>query len=113
MYASRRPATRARRKTIHMLAIAPANAAAGMITVWPHVNLEFVIAADPEIVIDSSMGSEDGRATAAFWARLPSLTAVREGRVYPFRSYRVLRPGPRLPAAFVDLARLIHPERWP
>jgi iron complex transport system substrate-binding protein len=81
--------------------------------VWPHLNVEFVIAADPEIVIDSSMGSEDGRATAAFWARLPSLAAVREGHVYPFRSYRVLRPGPRLPAAFVDLARLIHPERWP
>jgi hypothetical protein len=37
---------------------------------------------------------------------------VRTGRVHAFRSYRVLRPGPRLPAAFADLARLVHPEQW-
>jgi iron complex transport system substrate-binding protein len=81
-------------------------------TVWPHLNVEFVIAADPEIVIDSSMGSEESAAGAQFWGRYPSLAAVRTGRVHPFRSYRALRPGPRLPAAFEDLARLIHPERW-
>jgi len=80
--------------------------------VWPHLNLEFVIAADPEIVIDSSMGSEDGASATRFWERFPSLAAVRAGNVHAFRSYRVLRPGPRLPAAFADLARLIHPERW-
>ena len=27
--------------------------------------------------------------------------------------FRMLRPGPRLPAVFEDLAHLIHPERWP
>jgi len=79
---------------------------------WPHVNVEYVIAADPEVVIDSSMGSEESTSAGRFWERLPSLTAVRERRVHPFRSDRVLRPGPRLAAAFADLARLIHPERW-
>lgn len=86
--------------------IAPASGA------WPHVSIEHVIAADPEVVIDSSMGTEEGTAPEGFWSQFPSLTAVREGRVHAFRSDRVLRPGPRLPAAFADLARLIHPEQW-
>ena len=79
---------------------------------WPHVSIEHVIAADPEVVIDSSMGTEAGAASEGFWSQFPSLTAVRESRVHAFRSDRVLRPGPRLPAAFADLARLIHPEQW-
>lgn len=78
---------------------------------WPHVNVEYVVAQDPEVIIDSSMGTEQ-TAAAGFWERFPSLAAVREGRVYAFRSMRVLRPGPRLPQAFEDLARLIHPEAW-
>jgi iron complex transport system substrate-binding protein len=86
--------------------VAPAGGA------WPRLGIEYVIAADPEVVIDSSMGTEQS-ATPEFWTRIGSLTAVREGRVYPFRSFHVLRPGPRLPTAFADLARLIHPERWP
>jgi iron complex transport system substrate-binding protein len=81
--------------------------------VWPHLSVEVVIAADPEVVVDSSMGTEAAKATIEFWARFPSLAAVRAGRIHPFRSYHVLRPGPRLPAAFADLARVIHPERWP
>jgi iron complex transport system substrate-binding protein len=79
---------------------------------WPHLSIEHVIAADPEVIIDSSMGSEDGTAPEGFWSPFASLAAVRDGRVYAFRSDRVLRPGPRLPAAFADLARLIHPEPW-
>jgi iron complex transport system substrate-binding protein len=79
---------------------------------WPHVNVEYVIARDPEVIIDSSMGTEEGSSAARYWERLPSLAAVRERRVYAFRDYRALRPGPRLPAAFEGLARLIHPEAW-
>jgi len=79
---------------------------------WPHVNVEYVIARDPEVIIDSSMGTEEGSSAARYWERLPSLAAVRDKRVYAFRDYRALRPGPRLPAAFEDLARLIHPEAW-
>lgn len=79
---------------------------------WPHLSVEVVIAADPEVIIDSSMGTEEGTATLAFWAPLASLAAVRNGRVYPFRDTRMLRPGPRIPEAFEDLARLLHPDRW-
>jgi iron complex transport system substrate-binding protein len=79
---------------------------------WPRVTLEFVVARDPEVIIDTSMGTEQQSGAAAFWQRLPSLAAVRDGHVYAFRSDRILRPGPRLPAGFEDLARLVHPEAW-
>ena len=82
---------------------------------WPRVSLEYVIAADPEVVIDASAGmaNEQQTAPADWWAQYPSLSAVRERRVHSFRSYKLLRPGPRLASVLEDLARLIHPERWP
>jgi len=79
---------------------------------WPHLNLEVVIAADPEVIIDCGMGTEAGTATLGYWTRFTSLTAVRNGRVYPFRSFEALRPGPRLAAALEELARLLHPDRF-
>lgn len=79
---------------------------------WPRLNVEVVIAADPEVIVDCSMGTEAATASLAFWTRFESLAAVRNGRVHPFRSYAALRPGPRLPAALEELARLLHPDRW-
>jgi iron complex transport system substrate-binding protein len=79
---------------------------------WPRLNLEVVIAADPEVIVDCSMGTEAGTATLDYWTRFASLAAVRNGRVYPFRSFAALRPGPRLAAALAELARLLHPERF-
>ena len=79
---------------------------------WPRLSLEVVIAADPEVIVDCSMGTETGTATLGYWTRFGSLAAVRDGRVYPFRSLEALRPGPRLAAALVELARLLHPERF-
>lgn len=79
---------------------------------WPRLNVEVVIAADPEVIIDCSMGTEAGTATLGFWTRFPSLAAVRAQHVYPFRSFEALRPGPRLAEALEELARLLHPERF-
>lgn len=79
---------------------------------WPRLNVEVVIAANPDVIIDLSMGTEAGTAIADYWTRYPSIAAVRAGRVYPFRSLEALRPGPRLPQALTELARLLHPERF-
>jgi iron complex transport system substrate-binding protein len=79
---------------------------------WPRLNVEVVIAADPEVVIDCSMGTEAGTATLGFWTKFASLSAVRSQRVYPFRSFEALRPGPRLAQALEELARLLHPDRF-
>jgi iron complex transport system substrate-binding protein len=79
---------------------------------WPRLNVEVVIAADPEVIVDCSMGTEAGTATLAYWTRFPSITAVKTKRVHPFRSFEALRPGPRLALALEELARVLHPDRF-
>lgn len=79
---------------------------------WPRMNVEVVIAADPEVIVDCSMGTEAGTAARDYWMRFPSLTAVKNGRVYPFTAFEALRPGPRIAIALEELARLLHPERF-
>jgi iron complex transport system substrate-binding protein len=88
------------------------NVAGGTGLTWPHVNIEAVIAWAPEVIIDTSMGTEEKARTLDFWKQFPSLPAVRDHRVYGFRSYQLLRPGPRIVDALDTLARTIHPERF-
>lgn len=81
---------------------------------WPHLSLEFAIANLPEVIIDGSMGSEEKNKEQqlGMWRNFPELPAVREKRVYGHLSYSLLRPGPRLPDGFEEIARFIHPERF-
>ena len=37
--------------------------------------------------------------------------AVRDGRIFGFREYQLLRPGPRVAQALETIARFLHPER--
>jgi iron complex transport system substrate-binding protein len=78
---------------------------------WPHLSLEFVVAQAPEVIIDTSMGSEQGVGQGdAFWRELRTIPAVRDKRVYSYRGDALLRPGPRVTAALLGLVRLIHPD---
>jgi iron complex transport system substrate-binding protein len=88
------------------------NIAAGTGQQWPRLSLEFAIANQPEVIIDSSMGSEEKEETTllGIWQNFPALPAVQQGRLYGRRSYTLLRPGPRLAEGLEELARLIHPE---
>jgi iron complex transport system substrate-binding protein len=79
---------------------------------WPRLSLEVVIAADPEVIIDCSMGTEASTATLGYWTRFASLAAVRNKRVHPFRFFEALRPGPRIAIALEELARVLHPDRF-
>jgi iron complex transport system substrate-binding protein len=91
------------------------NIAASARQPWPHLSLEVVVASQPEVIIDGSMGSEekqDSDQRLGIWRNFPTLPAVRDGRLYGRLSYAILRPGPRLPEAFEEIARLIHPERF-
>lgn len=91
------------------------NLAAASREAWPAVNLEFIVARAPEVIIDTGMGSEESpdRASAlAFWRDFPTVPAVRDGRVYGYRAYELLRPGPRVAAALATVARFVHPERF-
>ncbi len=80
---------------------------------WPHLSLEFVIAAAPDVIIDTTMGNEErvgAAAATAFWSAFPTIPAVRQRHVFGYKAYAVLRPGPRIADAFADMARFIHPE---
>jgi len=82
---------------------------------WPSVTLEFIVARAPEVIIDASMGSEEtaDRASAiAFWNDFPTVPAVRNRRIYGYRAYELLRPGPRVAQTLEAVARFIHPERF-
>jgi iron complex transport system substrate-binding protein len=91
------------------------NLAAASGDAWPNVGLEFIVARAPEVIIDASMGSEEAtdRATAiAFWDDFPTIPAVRDHRIYGYRAYELLRPGPRVAQTLETVARFIHPVRF-
>ncbi len=91
------------------------NIAAGAAQPWPHLSLEVAVAKQPEVIIDGSMGSEETQGPEqrlGIWKNFPTVPAVRDGRLHGRLSSAMLRPGPRLPEAFEELARLIQPERF-
>jgi iron complex transport system substrate-binding protein len=76
---------------------------------WPRLSLEYIVASRPDVILDGQMGT-DAHAPARFWARYPSIPAVREWRVFGYPDDPTLHPGPRVPQTLELLARLIHPE---
>lgn len=74
---------------------------------WPRTSLEWLVAAAPEVIVDSD---PDARSAAAYWAQWPSLPAVRAGRVVALDAGEVTLPGPHLDRALVALARALHGE---
>jgi iron complex transport system substrate-binding protein len=74
---------------------------------WPRASLEWLVAARPELILDSDADAEPA---AAFWSRWPSLPAVAAGRVVALAAGDVTLPGPDLDRALLLLARAIHGE---
>ena len=82
---------------------------------WGKMQKEAVVALDPDVVLDLMMHKEGGafdEDTLAVWKELPSLRAVREGRVYPVRDETVLHPSQLVGASARKFAELIHPEAF-
>jgi iron complex transport system substrate-binding protein len=78
---------------------------------WPRLSLEYLMAVGPDVILDGQMGSE-GAVPSSFWARYPSIPAVREDRVRSYPIDLMLHPGPRIAMALETIARLIHPEAF-
>ncbi len=76
---------------------------------WPHLPIEYVVSQAPKVIIEGGMGTER-ESQGNHWADLRSIPAVKEGRIYPYPSDKILRPGPRVGEALEEIARLIHPE---
>ena len=78
---------------------------------WPRISLEQLLAAAPAVLIDLSMGSETPETEErlrAYWSRYAATPAVASGRVFAAQPNVFLRPGPRLGAAALSLAQMIH-----
>ncbi|HEY0170822.1 MAG TPA: ABC transporter substrate-binding protein [Pyrinomonadaceae bacterium] len=82
---------------------------------WGKMQKEAVVALDPDVVLDLMMHKESGsfgEDTLAVWRELPTLRAVREGRVHALRDETVLHPSQLVGESARKFARLIHPEAF-
>lgn len=78
---------------------------------WPRLSLEYLMAVGPQVILDGQMGSEKS-VPSSFWARYPSIPAVRDDRVRGYPIDLMDHPGPRIAMALETIARLIHPEAF-
>ncbi|RIL07588.1 MAG: hypothetical protein DCC71_02345 [Proteobacteria bacterium] len=89
-----------------MLAIAGArNVGAELAEPWPRASMEWLVAAAPEVILDSD---SDPQPAVRFWSRWPSLPAVARGRVVALDAGDVTLPGPDLDRALLRIARALH-----
>jgi iron complex transport system substrate-binding protein len=88
-----------------------ANIADGAAQTWPRLSLEYIIATRPEVILDGQMGS-DPSSPSSFWAKYPTIPAVRDRRIVGYPEDPTLHPGPRIAQTLELLARLIHPEAF-
>lgn len=84
--------------------VGAANVAAGFEDAYPRVNLEWLLAAAPEVLIDMDPSTEEA---GRFWSRWPALPAVRSGRVLRLDPELVTLPGPDLDRGMQALAAAI------
>ncbi len=80
------------------------------------MSTETILARAPEVIIElhygSSLTPERLAAERRVWNGLPSVPAVKNGRVYLLVGDEFVVPGPRVAAATERLSRAIHPEAW-
>jgi iron complex transport system substrate-binding protein len=77
---------------------------------YPRVSLEWLVSRAPEVLLDSS---RDATPAPDYWARLPSLPAVRSGRVVSLSPGTATLPGPWLDRGLWILARALHGDALP
>ncbi len=72
------------------------------------------MARDPEVILDTSLagaaGEDAERRALKVWKQMPSLRAVRNGRVYAITDPAFTIPGSRLPDVAARLREILHPE---
>ena len=77
---------------------------------------EMLIARAPDVVLDfhyaRPLTPDDVAKERQIWHRLPSIPAVKAGRVHLLIGDHLVVPGPRIAAAAEEIARAIHPEAF-
>lgn len=84
---------------------------------YPRFSMETVLASAPQVIVEGIMGTESAEdqviAARAHWARWDSLPAVKNDRIVLIDEDLIARPGPRIFEGLEELARALHPERFP
>jgi iron complex transport system substrate-binding protein len=86
------------------------NAFADAATRYPQVGLEEVVGRAPQVILE--LRSEPAPPSVAAllvrdWRRLPTVPAVRDGRIFVIAGDHVLVPGPRLPQLYREMRRAL------
>lgn len=87
------------------------NVATGALTSFPQLTAEAVISRDPQVIFLADAASA-GQSLETLKKRpgWTSISAVKEGKVYPVNPDIGNRPGPRIVLALEELGRLLYPE---
>jgi iron complex transport system substrate-binding protein len=80
------------------------NAAAKYAEAYPRVSLEWLIATQPQVIIDSA---DDSMSALEHWSQWPSIPAVEAGRVIAVQQGIVTLPGPYLDRSLRTLVSAI------
>lgn len=75
---------------------------------------ELILARRPDVILElraDPLTPDEVRAEIATWSRLPSVPAVRGGRVHLISDPRTVIPGPRVGEGVEVIAGVLHPER--
>jgi iron complex transport system substrate-binding protein len=79
------------------------------------IGVEAILAAAPEAIVELQYGNRmtgrDLERERAVWNALPSVPAVRDGRVYLLAGNEFVVPGPRVVDAAAKIADVLHPDR--
>lgn len=88
------------------------NIAGSLREAYAKYSYERIIEAQPAVIIDTAMGSEERTQTEvlSLWSKWPSIPAVQHKRIYGMETGIVLKPGPRVAETARALAPLLHPE---
>jgi iron complex transport system substrate-binding protein len=73
---------------------------------YPRASLEWLVAVQPELIVDAG---GDAEAARSFWSRWPSLPAVARGRVVSIPEGVATLPGPWLDRGLETLVRAVWP----
>ncbi|MGE5252810.1 MAG: ABC transporter substrate-binding protein [Planctomycetaceae bacterium] len=80
---------------------------------YPRFSMEEVLVQDPEVILLSSMKSQDPLVKQRrWWERWKTISAVKHGRIYVLDSDLIHRPSPRMGEGLEQVARAIHPEAF-
>jgi iron complex transport system substrate-binding protein len=81
-----------------------------------HASTEMLIARAPDVILvhlySRVLSQEAVEKERQTWRQLPSIPAVKAGRVHILLGDHLVVPGPRIAAAAEEIARAIHPEAF-